>query len=262
MEDIWRLKYQEGSYKTGTKEKSLQPSLKFYIELTGIILNASKKAKRGYYDYDEWIKDNIRVIRKLEDVGLEFDITGIDNLGLLEGKPAVIIGNHMSTLETFTLGGILYPYLKVTFVVKESLVKMPVFKHIMISRKPIAVTRANPREDLKKVLEEGEKRLLDGYSVIIFPQTTRCYEFDSREFNSIGVKLAKRADVPIIPLALKTDGWSQGKVIKDFGKIDTSKKAYFIFGKPIFIEGNGQKEHREVVNFIADNLKKLGVTVK
>lgn len=255
------LEYKDGIYETQEKGRSVFPNVEFYKDLLGIILRASKKAKRGDYTYQEWIEDNIRVIRSLEKVGVEFNIKGIENLSLLEGRPVVVIANHMSTLETFTLGGILYPYLKVTFVVKESLVKLPVFKHIMISRNPITVTRVNPREDLKKVLEDGTQRLSDGYSVIIFPQTTRVYEFDTKEFNSIGVKLAKRANVPVVPLALKTDCWSQGKLIKDFGKINIDKKAYFILGKPLTIEGNGQKEHKEIVSFISENLKKLDVPV-
>lgn len=257
-----KLNYQSGRYHTEGAKKSLFPTFFFYKRLISIILNASEKAKKNEYDYNEWVLDNMRVIKNLERVGINFQIEGIDNISSLEGKPSVIIANHMSTLETFTLGGILFPIQKITFVVKQKLVEMPVFKHIMLSRNPIAVTRVNPREDLKKVLEEGTKRLEEGFSVVIFPQTTRCYNFDAKEFNSIGVKLAKRANVPIIPLALKTDAWANGKLIKDFGKIDISKKVYFIFGSPLYVEGLGQNEHKEVVRFISDNLERLGVPVK
>lgn len=255
------LKYQEGHYKTTDAGYSHFPSLKFYSKLLRIIFKASKKAKNGNYEYIEWVEDSLAVLKILESVGVEFEINGIDNIKSLEGEPAVFVANHMSTLETFTLGGILYPHQRVTFIVKESLVKLPVFKHIMVSRNPVTVTRRNPREDLKKVLEEGPERLKKGLSIIVFPQTTRVYHFDEKEFNSIGVKLAKKADVPVIPVALKTDCWRQGRIIKDFGKIDISKKAYFIFGKPIKIEGNGQREHKEVIEFISENLKKIDVPV-
>ncbi len=261
MGELQQLVYENGTYKTPVKGSVRFPNLIFYKKLVNIIVNASRKAKRGRYSYEEWIEDNLRVIKNLEGIGVEFEIRGIEKIIPLQGRPSVIIANHMSTLETFTLAGILYPFLKVTFVVKESLVKIPVFKHIMRSRKPIIVTRVNPREDLKKVLEDGVKRLSEGYSIIIFPQTTRVYVFDPNEFNSIGVKLAKRAGVPVIPLALRTDSWQQGKIIKDFGKIDTNLKVSFIFGEPVFIEGNGQKEHKEVLNFIVENLKELQVPV-
>ncbi len=256
------LNYINGGYTTVQKNKVFFPSLIFYKKLIPIILNASKKAKKHNYSYEEWVESSLNVIRSLEESGVEFHIDGIDNINLLQKNPAVVIANHMSTLETFILAGILYPHLRITFVVKKQLTEIPIFKHIMISTNPIAVTRKNPREDLKMVLEEGTKRLSDGYSVIIFPQTTRLYEFDVKEFNSIGIKLAKKANVPIIPLALKTDAWQQGKLIKDFGKIDPSKKVYFYFGKPIHIKGLGQEEHKEVIKYITKHLIKLNVPVK
>ena len=60
--------------------------------------------------------------------------------------------------------------------------------------------------------------LRNGMSVIIFPQTTRIMDFDRKQFNSMGVKLAKRAQVPVVPIALKTDAWGVGKWIKDLPK--------------------------------------------
>ena len=47
--------------------------------------------------------------------------------------------------------------------------------------------------------------------------------FDPTLFNSLGNKLAKRNNVPVIPLALITDAWGNGKYIKEAGKIDPSK---------------------------------------
>ncbi len=256
------LRYQNGSYCTKEKGSVLFPSFLFYKSLIPIIIRASKKAKKNNYSYEEWVESSLRVVKGLENVGVKFHIDGIDNIKLLDGKPAVIIANHMSTLETFALAGILYPHLRITFVVKKELLEIPVFKHIMISRNPVAVTRENPREDLKKVLEEGTKRIREGYSVVIFPQTTRLYEFDVKEFNSIGVKLAKKAETAILPLALKTDAWQQGKLIKDFGKINPNKEVYFIFGRPVQVKGSGQEEHKEVTRFISENLTKLNVPVK
>jgi len=48
-------------------------------------------------------------------------------------------------------------------------------------------------------------------SVLIFPQTTRDLRFDPNKFNTLGIKLAKRAKVPVIPVAVKTDAWGMGK---------------------------------------------------
>lgn len=117
--------------------------------------------------------------------------------------PCLFVANHMSTLETFMLPGIIRPRRPVTFVVKQSLTTMPFFGPVMRSRDPIVVGRTNPREDLKAVLEGGLERLRKGISIIVFPQHTRSSIFAPQQFNSIGIKLAKKAAVPVVPLALK-----------------------------------------------------------
>jgi 1-acyl-sn-glycerol-3-phosphate acyltransferase len=149
-----------------------------------------------------------------------------------------------------------------TFVVKQSLVDYPVFKHIMRSRDPITVGRTNPRDDLKAVFEGGEVRLKAGRSIVIFPQTTRTEVFQPSEFNTIGIKLAKRAGVPVVPIALKTDAWGNGRYLKDFGKIDPSKKVFFEFGKPLTIAGRGDEEHQQIIAFISGKLKEWGGKVE
>jgi 1-acyl-sn-glycerol-3-phosphate acyltransferase len=196
-------------------------------------------------------------VRALELAGVRFDISGLEHVAAAEG-PCVFIGNHMSTLETFALPVILLPFKRITFVVKQSLMDYPVFGHVMRSRDPIAVARTNPREDLKAVLDGGAARLGKGISLVIFPQTTRVPEFDPREFNTIGVKLAKRADVPMIPFALKTDAWGNGRLVKDFGRIDPSKTAHVAFGASLRVQNRGTEEHEEIIKFITSKLTSWG----
>jgi 1-acyl-sn-glycerol-3-phosphate acyltransferase len=167
----------------------------------------------------------------------------------------------MGSLDAFVLPTIIQPLKRVTFIVKQSLVEYPIFGHIMRSRDPILVGRTNPREDLRVVLEGGMERLRRGISIVVFPQTTRTVTFDPAAFNSIGIKLAKRAQVPVVPLALKTDAWGNGKYLKDFGKIDPSKTVHFVFGQPMHIQGPGAAEHQQIVEFIRKHLLLMGGTV-
>ncbi|SDP40264.1 lysophospholipid acyltransferase family protein [Desulforhopalus singaporensis] len=233
----------------------LCPSLYFYFKLILIVLRSSSMARKGMYDGERWMMSSLEVVKSLETVGVMLDIRGLDNLKKTEG-PVVIIGNHMSMMETVVLPWIVRPFRKVTYVIKESLLTYPVFHHIMKSRNPIAVTRTNPRQDLKTVMSEGVERIKNDISVIVFPQTTRAYRFDPEQMSSIGVKLAKKADVPIIPLALKTDCWQNGRKLKDFGRIIPGRTAYFSFGKPIKISGKGDVEQQLVNDFIAEELNK------
>ena len=229
------------------------PSFFFYKKLFSIVLKASRLAKKGAYNNEKWIKSSLNTVRSMESVGTVFEINNLSAFKNLD-QPAVFIGNHMSTLETFVLPCVIQPYRNVTFVVKDNLVEMPVFKHIMLSRDPIVVGRTNPREDFQKVLTGGKERLKNNISIIIFPQTTRYTDLNLNSFNTIGVKLAKRGGVPVVPFALKTDAWSIGKLHKDLGKINVSKKVHICFDDPLYIKGNGKEEHEYIIRFIKQKL--------
>ncbi len=248
------LDFHGGSYRTAHSHVSflwkVLPTLGFYRYIFPIIWKAGAKAKKGAYDTDEWCRSSLAVLRALEHIGVNVEVTGIDHFRELKG-PCVFLANHMSTLETFVLPVIIAPIKPFTFVVKQSLVQTPVFKYVMRSRDPITVGRTNPREDLKAVLEGGTERLNAGISLVIFPQTTRFLDFDPKKFNTIGIKLARRANVPVVPVALKTDAWGNGRILKDFGKMAPSKKVHFAFGSPLRIRDRGSEEHEKVIEFIA-----------
>ena len=251
-----------GTYATERRPRSFLarafPHILFYAEIVRIVVSGSRKAKQGRYDNADWCWSSRRALNALEAVGVHIEIEGVANFTSLK-EPCVFLANHMSTLETFVLPVLIAPFRPVTFVVKKSLVEYPVFRHIMRSRDPITVGRENPREDLKAVLDGGTERLKAGTSIIIFPQTTRATLFDPSSFNSIGVKLARKAGVPVVPIAIRSDAWGNGRLLKDFGKIDPSKPVRFSFGKPIRIEGRGDEEHREVLGFIQGKLREWGV---
>lgn len=255
------LLFKNGSYETSLNKVSLlakiAPSFSFYSKLLSIVFKSSYKAKHSLYGNAEWSESSLDVLHALEYVGIKIEITGVDYFKNLEG-PCVFIGNHMSTLETFVLPTIIEPFKDVTFVVKKSLVEYPVFKYVMRSRDPITVGRTNPRDDLKVVMEGGVQRLKSGRSIIIFPQTTRTTFFNPKSFNTIGIKLAHKANVPVVPIALKTDAWGNGKYLKDFGKINPSKKVHFAFGEPLWIKDRGAEEHEKIIEFIISKLEEMG----
>ena len=229
--------------------------VRFYSVFISIVLKAGLLVKRRRYSRTEWVHSSLGVVENLERIGLQLEVTGFEHLEQLD-SPCVLVGNHMSTLETVVLPGLIQPIIDVTFILKDTLLNYPVFGDILRALQPIVVGRVNPREDFKIVMQEGLDRLRRGISVIVFPQTTRYLTFDPSQFNTLGVKLAGRAKVPIIPLALLTDAWRNGKHIKDLGPIDPSKKAFFAFGAPVRVQGRGADAHNAVIQFIQQNLQK------
>ncbi|MEG2140103.1 MAG: lysophospholipid acyltransferase family protein [Bilophila sp.] len=229
------------------------PSLLFYLPLLWIVYQASRKATRQMYDGAAWIASSETTVQWLEKVGCCVKASGMESFRTLQ-EPCVFVGNHMSTLETFVLPALIQPWKDVTFVVKRSLITYPFFGEVLRSREPVVVGRTNAREDLTAVLQGGTACLEAGRSVVVFPQSTRSTTFDPALFNTIGVKLAKRAGVPIVPLALKTDAWSNGHTLKDFGPIDTRRTIHFAFGAPLTVAGQGKEEHHVISQFITEHL--------
>lgn len=228
--------------------------LYFTLKYAVIVFRTRKQAIKGIYDTRAWSDSSFYIFRFIEKAGGVFRITGMENICRDPG-PVVFIGNHMSTLETMILPGIIAPHREVTFVVKESLVKHPLFGHVMRSRDPIVVGRTDARKDFEIVMEKGLELLSRGISVIIFPQSTRSTVFNPGEFNSLGVKLAKKAGVNVVPIALKTDFWGQGKIIRELGPLDSSKIIHFRFGESFPVTGTGKAENQKIIDFIEESLR-------
>ena len=198
------------------------PALRFYSSLlAGPVFWLCRRAAKGLCDDSAWVHASLRVTELIEHVGCP---------------------------------GIIRPHRAVTFVMKKSLVTLPFFGAVMRSRDPIVVGRTNPREDLTAVLEGGVERLKKGISIIVFPQSTRTPDFDPQHFNTIGVKLARKAGVPVVPLALKTDAWGTGKKLKELGPIKSGLPVRYKFAAPMDIHGNGREEQAFICDFIGSQL--------
>lgn len=233
------------------------PTFSYYSRIIKVVFDHGIIASRNNYTNDKWIDGSWEMINIAESAGARVNVSGLENVSGYKG-PVVYISNHMSMVDAFFLPGFLLGFNNITFVIKEDLLYYPFFGKVMQALNPIAVTRKNPRNDLKTVLNDGMKRLAAGCSVIVFPQATRSHIFDGSKFNSLGIKLARRAGVPVVPVALKTDFQGYGKYIKDMGNIDPGKTIYIKFGRVMDIKGKGQETHNYIVKFISKNVELWG----
>ncbi|MCP3965248.1 MAG: 1-acyl-sn-glycerol-3-phosphate acyltransferase [Lentisphaerae bacterium] len=227
----------------------------FYLRNFFIFFQTGMCARRKHLDASMQTYYSNKNFKLTEGCGGKIHISGLKNLDVTDGKPVIMMGNHMSLLETAIFNAIIGPHLDFTYVIKKSLLKVPFFGDIMRSINAIPLTRKNPREDLKMVLREGKKILKSGKSIMLFPQGTRSEDFSPEKFNSIGIKLARSAGVPIIPFALKTDFLANGKFLRDLGPIRRDRKIYFKFGEPFMVKGNGREELLKVIEFMEKNIK-------
>jgi 1-acyl-sn-glycerol-3-phosphate acyltransferase len=226
----------------------------FYWDFLKLVRRGAGWAKRGQYTRQNWFDLSFDVVRMLERNGGCLDVAGLSHLHAVDG-PVVLVSNHMSTLETVVIPCLVLKHSDLCITLKEQLFKVPVFRTLLRGFRTIAVSRTSPIDDYKTIMREGSRAVAEGYSVLVFPQSTRTTQFSPEEFNSVGVKLARRVSVPLVPLALKTDFWGSGRIVKDFGPLSRDKKIYFRFGPPISVESKGGKqEHQQVVDFIQTNL--------
>lgn len=234
------------------------PSIYYYLfHLVRIVYYCNRQAKKNTYDDVRWVNSSIDILESLEKTGVKFHISGMHNFCKTTG-PFIFVSNHMSILETFVLPCLIHPITKVVFVMKEELLHFPLFGPVSGARDPIVVGRQNPREDLMSVINQGSEKIKNGKGVIIFPQRTRSRFFDPLIFNTLGIKLAKKNNVHVIPVAVISDAWGTGKLLKDFGKIDPSKEVKISFGEPLLITGNGNEEHQKTIEFIGGKFKDWG----
>ena len=229
----------------------------FYAVNFGVFCRTGRLGQLGKLDGDAQIWMSSINLRLAERCGSRVHVRGREHLRALNGRPVVLMGNHMSLLETGVFHSVAREYVDFAFVVKDSLMKVPYFKDILKSIGNIPVARKDPREDLKTVLAEGKRILSEGKSLIVFPQSTRTAVLDPEKFNSLGVKIAKSAGVPIVPFALKTDFLTQGKgIFRDLGPVHPGRDTWCEFGPAMEVTGNGKEQLQQTIDFIQDRLDK------
>lgn len=233
----------------------------FYARIATTFLTGGLAGRRGKLTNERWLSASLSCLKAVEAAGGRLNVSGLEGVSEHKG-PLVYIANHMSILETLILPSLTLAFNDVTFIIKKELMEYPIIGWVMKGTNLIAVSRQNPREDLKTVLNEGQNRIRQGCSVVIFPQATRSAVFDEKIFNTLGVKLARKTGVPVVPIALKTDFHGNGQWIKDIGPINPDLPLYFKFGEPVPVVGNGHATHQGVVEFITQNLRSWGAEVK
>lgn len=247
-------------YKTPKKENLIRDefqgltSIVYYLRILSLISHYNMISRLKLFNRIRWANGSLRMIKIVESIGGRIEISGLRETAR-QARPVVYIANHMSMVDTLLLPCIVLTFGDATFVIKESLLNYPIFGQIMKAVQPIVVSRRDPRKDLATVLNHGYNNISRGKSVVIFPQATRSHVFNPATFNSMGVKLAKKCGVPVVPVALKTDFQGNGKIVKEIGAVDAGKTIYIRFGDPMDVEGNGQKTHKAVVHFITEHLK-------
>ncbi|MDP1876994.1 MAG: lysophospholipid acyltransferase family protein [Actinomycetota bacterium] len=153
-------------------------------------------------------------------LGLKLDMVGIENTPRSGG--AVLAINHTSYLD-FALGGLSAHYSHhrlVRFMAKDGIFKHPVAGPLMRGMKHIPVDR----DAGSAAFRDAVAALKAGELVGVFPEATMSRSFEIKEIKNGAVRMARAADVPLIPMIIFGGARLLSYGVKDFSR-----------GKPICI---------------------------
>ena len=147
--------------------------------------------------------------------GIDWEVKGVENI---KKKPCILVSNHQGVWESFFIQTLVIPSFS---VLKKELLYIPIFGWAVACFNPIYIKRSKKISSLKKVINDGSKKLKSGGSIIIFPEGTRARpEKGLKSFsNSCGL-LSIKNNVPIIPICHNSGlYWKNRKFIKQNGLI-------------------------------------------
>lgn len=151
---------------------------------------------------------------------MKVDVVGAENIPRTGG--AVIAINHTSYLD-FALGGIpadMNGRRLVRFMAKDAIFRHPVGGPLMRAMKHIPVDR----EAGSASFREAVANLKAGELVGVFPEATMSRSFEIKELKNGAVRMARAANVPLIPMVIFGGHRLLSYGVKDFSR-----------GKPICI---------------------------
>jgi 1-acyl-sn-glycerol-3-phosphate acyltransferase len=129
--------------------------------------------------------------------GVRVRIHGIEHIE--KGKPYVVMSNHQSHYDVWTLIG--YLPLQLRWVMKKELRRVPIFGLGCERMGHMYIDRKNPDQSHKE-LEAARKKFEAGSSVVFFPEGTRSPDGTLLPFKKGGFVMALQHGLPILPITV------------------------------------------------------------
>lgn len=149
--------------------------------------------------------------------GIDYRVVGAENIPT---TPAVILSKHQSAWETMALQHIFPP---LCFVLKKELLRVPFFGWGLAQMPMISIDRTAGKDALAQVLDQGRKRLEEGFCVLVFPEGTRVAPGKTRRYKPGGAYLAAHTGVPVVPVAHNAgEFWRRRAFLKYPGTVTVS----------------------------------------
>lgn len=118
----------------------------------------------------------------------------------LDGR-AIIASKHMSVLEV----AILFTHIpNAFFIIKRELLWIPIYGWAFARIGLIGVNRTRGKTNMKTLTDKVMKKIMDGMTLIIFPEGTRTYPNKKIQLKRGLLFLAENLKLPIMPVGVDT----------------------------------------------------------
>lgn len=181
--------------------RSICVAIYFVIYVIGTIPERLRLKKMEKTDPKEAYRiaqeDIQRIFRRfLRICGVTVEAEGLENIP--EGA-CLYVGNHSSYFDILVTGSTVPG--GTGFVAKDSLEKVPGLSAWMRLIRCLFLDRSDIRKGMKTILL-GADYLKEGYSMCIYPEGTRSKDGELGAFKGGSLKMAQKANVPIVPVAI------------------------------------------------------------
>lgn len=224
--------------------------LDFSIYMGKTLVLKSKLEKLKKYGTEGEVRQYISKIAEdwtnhiLNKVHANIEVVGKENI---TEETCLYVANHQGNFDIPILLNILGK--PVGFMAKKELLKFKIFSYWMKQINCIFMDRSSLRESMKS-MNEGVEKLKSGHSMVIFPEGTRSKGPSVGEFKKGSMKLALKAGVPIVPVAI--DG--SYKLLERNSEFNKSKrKVRITIEKPIY----PKELSKEQQSNLAEDVKKI-----
>jgi 1-acyl-sn-glycerol-3-phosphate acyltransferase len=175
--------------------------------------------------------------------GVKVDVKGLENVD--SEVPRVYATNHQSYFDIFALFACLPVSFR--FVLKQELMRIPIFGFAMKSAGHVAVDRTDHRKAVKSMDEAAEK-MERGASMVIFPEGTRSEDGRLQPFKTGGFRLAMKAGFDVVPVAI-----INSRHIVPKGSLRINKGTFGLnIGQPISVRDYSKRDVDRLMKRVRD----------
>ncbi|MFD2045273.1 lysophospholipid acyltransferase family protein [Ornithinibacillus salinisoli] len=199
------------------------------ILVVGSIFNLQKAKKRFHQSNNQVVMEEIfttpqRVSQKvIQRTGTTVQVNGREKL---LDEPVLYVANHQGLFDILAFLG--YLGRPIGFIAKKEIKKLPIIRSWMELLYCVFIDRKDRRQSMKAI-QQGIENLKAGHSLVIFPEGTRSRGSKIGEFKSGSLRLAMKANVPIVPVAI--DGTYH--MLEEKGRVQASDIT-MIISDPIY----------------------------